>query len=300
MLATTTVGAYFYFNGLNKGQHRAYADSAADEKPNAFSPQEFRAFKLKEVHPYNHNTSIFRFRLPTDEHVSGLHVASCVFTRFPFKKKDGSTGYIIRPYTPISHEESQGYVEFMIKNYPDGKMSKHIHNLKPGDELEIKGPIPKYNWDQGKVENVGMICGGTGITPMLQLIRKIFDTDSKFDKTKDEKIKVTLIFTNQTEDDILLRKELDGYAKQFPYRFKVIYGVDRPSPGWKGHTGFVTKELIQKHLPGPDTPSSVIFVCGPDPQLAAIAGPKAEDKSQGQLGGILKELGYPQDHVYKF
>ena len=46
MLATTTVGAYFYFNGLNKGQHRAYADGAADEKPNAFSPEEFRAFKV--------------------------------------------------------------------------------------------------------------------------------------------------------------------------------------------------------------------------------------------------------------
>lgn len=46
-------------------------------------------------------------------------------------------------------------------------MSKHIHGLQPGDELEIKGPIPKYNWEQGRVDNLGLIAGGTGITPMV-------------------------------------------------------------------------------------------------------------------------------------
>ncbi|KAI9484732.1 hypothetical protein BDB00DRAFT_878507 [Zychaea mexicana] len=295
MLATTTAGAYYYFsnNYLNKTQNRAFADAA--EAPKAFSPEEFRSFTLTEAHPYNHNTSVFRFKLPSDQHVTGLHVASCVITRYPFKKKDGSTGYIIRPYTPTSHEEEQGFVEFIIKDYPQGKMSKHIHSLNPGDTLEIKGPIPKYNWDQGKVSDVGMIAGGTGITPMLQVIRKIFDTNSKDDKTK-----VTLIFTNQTEDDILLREELDGYAKKYPNRFKVVYGLDRPPAKWGGHTGFVSKELIKKNLPAPCTPDSVIFVCGPDPMLAAVAGAKAPDKSQGELGGVLKELGYGQDHVYKF
>ena len=48
-------------------------------------------------------------------------------------------------------------------------MSKRIANLKVGDTLEMKGPIPKYNWDENKVENVGMIAGGTGITPMVGL-----------------------------------------------------------------------------------------------------------------------------------
>lgn len=49
-------------------------------------------------------------------------------------------------------------------------MSKHIANLKVGDTLEMKGPIPKYNWEENKVENVGMIAGGTGITPMVSLL----------------------------------------------------------------------------------------------------------------------------------
>ena len=71
----------------------------------------------------------------------------------------------------------------IVKEYPDGKMSKYIANLKVGDTLEMKGPIPKYNWDQGKVDNVGMVCGGTGITPMVS-IPKNFDSMSEKIKKK--------------------------------------------------------------------------------------------------------------------
>lgn len=98
-----------------------------------------------------------------------------------------------------------------------------------------------------------------------------------------------MIFANQTEDDILLRDELESYAKSHPERFKIIYALDRPPEKWDGHQGFVTKELVAKHFPKPGTPSTLIAVCGPDPMLASIAGEKAPDKSQGPLGGILKE-----------
>jgi cytochrome-b5 reductase len=96
--------------------------------------------------------------LPADS-TSGLHVASCVITRKPITKKDGTPGYIIRPYTPTSDESAQGYVDFIVKKYPDGKMSKHFHDLKVGDELEIKGPIPKLKWEENKFNNVGLIAG---------------------------------------------------------------------------------------------------------------------------------------------
>lgn len=100
---------------------------------------------------------------------------------------------------------------------------------------------------------------------------------------------MTLIFANQTEEDILLRDELEGYAKDYPDRFKLVYALDRPPKGWTGHTGFVTKELVKQHMPGPNTPSTVIFVCGPNSMQALLAGPKAPDMSQGELTGILKE-----------
>lgn len=54
--------------------------------------------------PINHNVSRFRFKLP-DGHVSGLHVASCIFTRHRFKKPDGTEEATMRPYTPTSDED---------------------------------------------------------------------------------------------------------------------------------------------------------------------------------------------------
>ncbi|ORX53078.1 ferredoxin reductase-like protein [Hesseltinella vesiculosa] len=282
--------------GIYYNQSSAKHAAASSEPPKAaFDAAQFKPFTLEKVEEITHDTSLFRFKLDSADHVSGLHAASCVITRYPITKKDGTPGFVIRPYTPTSTEETKGYVDFIVKVYPDGKMSKHIHNLKVGETLDIKGPIPKYNWDEKPVQHVGMIAGGTGITPMLQVIRRVFDPISKNDNTK-----VTLIFGNRTEDDIILKKELDGYAKAFPDRFRVIYALDKAPENWDGIKGYVTKEDIQKNLPGPETPSSMIFVCGPDPLLVTYAGPKTKDKQQGEVAGILKELGYDSSNVYKF
>lgn len=58
---------------------------------------------------------------------------------------------VIRPYTPISDVDQKGTVDFIIKKYPDGPMSEHMHNLEPGQRLDIKGPIPKFQWSPNKL-----------------------------------------------------------------------------------------------------------------------------------------------------
>lgn len=69
-----------------------------------------------------------------------------------------------------------------------------------------------------------IVSGGTGITPMLQIIRQV-TRDSK-DETK-----LSLLFANQTEEDILLREELEEAAQNHPDRVKIWYTVDRPTEG---------------------------------------------------------------------
>ncbi|KAI7876565.1 ferredoxin reductase-like protein [Lichtheimia hyalospora FSU 10163] len=295
-LVLATLAAAGAAGGIYYNQNQAsVAPAAAAPVEPAFDGKQFKAFKLEKVEPINHNTAVYRFSLPSEKQRAELPVASCLITRYPITKKDGSPGYIIRPYTPTSPEEAEGYFDLIVKEYAEGKMSKRIANLKVGDTLEMKGPIPKYNWDENKVENVGMIAGGTGITPMLQIIRKVFDKNST-DKTT----KVTLVFANQTEEDILLKDELDSYAKEHPDRFKVVYTLDRPPKDWQGLQGFVTADAIKKYLPSAEDKNAKIFICGPDPMLASISGPKAKDKSQGEVSGILKELGYNESNVYKF
>ena len=73
-------------------------------------------------------------------------------------------------------------------------------------------------------KNLIFSVGGTGITPMLQLIRQVF-------RDKNDRTCLSLLFANQTEEDILLREELEEVQKEYPERFKLWYTVDRPTEG---------------------------------------------------------------------
>ena len=61
--------------------------------------------------------------------------------------------------------DSKGYMDFVVKKYPDGPMSTHLHEMRLDQRLEFKGPISKYPWEPNKHQHIGLIAGGTGITP---------------------------------------------------------------------------------------------------------------------------------------
>ena len=187
----------------------------------------------------------------------------------------------------------KGFVELLVKRYEKGPMSSHIHSLTPGQTLDIKGPLPKYPWSPNKHEHIALVAGGTGITPMYQLLRAIF-------KNPDDKTKVTLVFGNVSEEDILLKKELADLENKFPQRFRAFYVLDNPPKQWSGGKGYVTKDLLKTVLPEPKSDNIKVFVCGPPGLMTAVSGNKVSPKDQGELTGILKELGYFTEQVYKF
>lgn len=110
-----------------------------------------------------------------------MPVASCVIVKAsdPEALKDAKGKPVIRPYTPISPSDHPGELTFLIKKYPTGLGSVHIHSLKPGDSLSIKGPIPKFpykskaiqeipdsltkNFLVNEFEQVALIGGGSGM-----------------------------------------------------------------------------------------------------------------------------------------
>lgn len=184
-------------------------------------------------------------------------------------------------------------MDLIVKKYKGGKMSEHVHAMGPGDKLEMKGPIPKYQWEANKHDHIALLAGGTGITPMYQLARQIF-------KNPADKTKVTLVFGNISEEDILLKKEFEELEQNFPDRFRAFYVLDNPPENWQGGKGFINKELISKVAPSSSEENVKLFVCGPPGLVKAISGPKKSPADQGELAGILKELGYTKDQVFKF
>ncbi|CAA7409899.1 unnamed protein product [Spirodela intermedia] len=257
----------------------------------ALSPDKWTEFKLHETARVSHNSHLFRFTFDHEAKL-GLHVASCILTRAPLgEDAEGKKKYVIRPYTPISDIESRGYFDLLIKVYPEGKMSQHIAGLKPGDVLEVKGPIEKFRYSPNMKKQIGMIAGGTGITPMLQIIMEIV-------KNPDDNTQVALLYANVSPDDILLKGKLDQLAAAHP-NVKVFYTVDNPSKAWRGGAGYISKDMILKGLPAPGE-DTMILVCGPPGMMKHVSGEKAKDWTQGELSGLLKETGYTEGMVFKF
>lgn len=115
-----------------------------------------------------------------------------------------------------------------------------------------------------------------------------------------DKTRVTLVYTNKTESDILLREKFDALAAKDP-RFKIVYGLDKLPSNFKGFQGYITPEIISQHLPAPGKADKVkVFVCGPPPQVESISGGKGPKGSQGELKGLLADAGYQESQVYKF
>ena len=146
--------------------------------------------------------------------------------------------------------------------YEKGNISRYVSLLKIGDKIRVKGPKGQFTYSPTLSRELGMIAGGTGITPMLQIIRAAL-------KNPNDRTRLSLIYANVTAEDILLKKELDELAEKHPDRFKLYYVLNNPPHGWQGGVGFVTKEQIEKFMP-PSSPDIKILLCGPPPMMTAM------------------------------
>lgn len=213
-------------------------------------------FKLIQKTPISHNTAIYRFALPIKTAVLGLPIGQHISLVADMEGKAVS-----RSYTPTSHHDTQGYFDLLIKSYPTGAVSSYVATLEVGDAVGIKGPRGAFTYTPGMVRELGMIAGGTGITPMLQIARAIL-SDPK-DRTK-----VSLIFANRKEEDILLKDELDHLALKHD-NFQVHYVLEYPPDNWNGQAGFVSKDMIERYLP-PPAKDIKILLCGPPAMIKAM------------------------------
>ncbi|QRV80378.1 hypothetical protein RhiJN_08393 [Ceratobasidium sp. AG-Ba] len=279
-----------------------YADrSSAVSKPkvplvSALDKDNFKELTVKRVEAYNHNTDKFTLDLPAGT-ATLLPVSGLVYLKAsgsdPNAPKDKKGNPVGRPYTPISDREQEGEVTFLIKKYDTGVLTPYIHSLKPGDKIDVKGPIVKRLWKPNEFEQVTLIAGGSGITPMYQILTHSL-------ANKEDKTKFKLLFGNVTPGDILLKEEFDKLKAKHGDRFEVLYIVDKGDKNWTGPTGFIAKDLLKKEIaPASLGAKTMVYVCGPPGQVAALAGPK-DGMKQGELAGALKELGYTSEQVFKF
>lgn len=292
------------------------AETAA--APNSLSKKEFTRLKCVASEQHTHDTKKITFALPEGSETASWSstgaIANVLFRKDRYvkpakadkvpcpcpqcqteeepPKKDDR---VIRPYNPISTEANGSFTVLVKKYGENAKMGSIMHDMQPGDTIQAKGPNVQWQWEQGKYSKYGMVCGGTGITPLIQAAGHILRNDDA---------SITMLCFNKSQGDMLLTSDLDALAKAYPGRFRVRQFVGEEVPylttyetGTK-EASKPTKELLRQHLPAPEE-GTMILQCGPGAMTAFVAGPKTKNWKQGEVGGLLKELGYEKRMVWK-
>jgi cytochrome-b5 reductase len=128
-------------------------------------------------------------------------------------------------------------------------------------------PFPSFSFSfvANEFEDVALIGGGSGITPLYQLL-----THALNDPTN--RTRFTLLYANVTEADILLRDELAALQRAHPHTFKLVHTLDNPpaasAGGWSGASGYVSRELVRAHVaPATKGDKVKVFICGKRPSF---------------------------------
>ncbi|KAB8247432.1 NADH-cytochrome b5 reductase 1 [Aspergillus flavus] len=227
------------------------------------NPTEFQNFVLKEKNEISHNVAIYRFALPRPTDILGLPIGQHISLAATI---EGQPKEVVRSYTPISSDNEAGYFDLLVKAYPQGNISKYLTTLKIGDNMKVRGPKGAMVYTPNMCRHIGMIAGGTGITPMLQIIKAIIRNRPR--NGGNDTTQVDLIFANVNPEDILLKEELEQLVKEDD-GFRVYYVLNNPPEGWTGGVGFVTPDMIKERLPAP-AQDIKIMLCGPPPMISAM------------------------------
>jgi len=229
---------------------------------------EFIPATISCIKPYNYNTKIFSFNLEKSITLEmGQHVNLIGGTGMP----------MIRPYTPINPVGKRNSIDIMIKLYGDGRMGRFLSSAKVGTTAKFKTTRNKFNLTSSST-NIGMIAGGTGITPMIQVIQTILLNNTI--------PTLYLLYSNVMPEDILFKEQLDKWTKDFPEKLKVHYTLTNPPEEWEGLRGRVDKEKVEKLLPPPGE-TTKILVCGP---IVMTNG----------INLMLHEMGYEDHMIFLF
>ncbi|MDE0904672.1 MAG: FHA domain-containing protein [Planctomycetota bacterium] len=184
-----------------------------------------------------------------------------------------------RSYSLSSSPSRPHTMELTIKRVPGGLVSNWMaDNVCLGDEFTVRGPAGKFSCFNYPSRKIMCIAGGSGITPIMSMLRWIVDTTAD--------VEVTLLYSGRSPHDFIFRKELETISARHS-GLRVVFTVTSKWNGtesWTGLTGRINKDMIK--LVAPDILDRHVFLCGPKPFSDAISNE-------------LKELDYPIANLHK-
>jgi ferredoxin-NADP reductase len=216
-------------------------------RTNHESPTSPMHLLVSQTEQQTHDTKTLRFQV-VDERL--LSVKPGQFLTFHWTI-DGQR--VMRSYTISSSPVHENYVEITSKRMENGCVSVFLNErAMPGLTVEANGPYGRFYFDETLHKSVVLIAAGSGITPMISMLRYIDDLELV--------TPVTLLYCVRTGADIIFENELVRLNKSLP-NFKYEVCLSRPDSTWKGRSGRLTEEFVTQNVT--DLDAHTFFLCGP-------------------------------------
>lgn len=202
---------------------------------------------LAHIEPQTHDTKTLRFLLPKEKHFC---FKPGQFLTFQWAVNGQR---VPRSYTISSSPTRSDHVEITPKRVENGCVSVFLNDqAKPGLTVEASGPYGQFYFDETIHRSIVLLAAGSGITPMISMLRYIDDRRLP--------TPITLLYFVRTQNDIIFATELERLGKSLP-KFKYSVCLSRPDQDWNGDIGHLTEDLISQHVTDP--PAQTFFLCGP-------------------------------------
>ncbi len=202
---------------------------------------------LTQIEQQTHDTKTLRFQIPKERQ---LRAKPGQFLTFQWAI-DGQR--VMRSYTISSSPIHGNYVEITPKRMENGCISVFLNErAKPGLRVQATGPYGQFYFDETVHKSIVLIAAGSGITPMISMLRYIEDLKLA--------TSVTLLYCVRTAADIIFQSELARLERSLS-NFKYEACLSQPGPAWKGRSGRLTEEFVSQNVTDLNAPT--FFLCGP-------------------------------------
>jgi ferredoxin-NADP reductase len=209
-------------------------------------PLTWRIATVVRLQPETPNATTLVLDVPDwPGHLAGQHVDV---------RLTAEDGYQAERSYSIASSPGDSQLALTVEHIDDGEVSPYLTGeLRPGDQLEIRGPIGGYfTWQIADGGPLLLLAGGSGLVPLMAMLRHRDDAKSN--------VEATLLVSARSWDDVLYREELAAVAEN---GVMVHYTLTREQPpGWTGWAGRVDAEMLRECGADPGRQLRV-YVCGP-------------------------------------
>ncbi len=160
---------------------------------------------------------------------------------------------VSRSYSICSSPTHGSFIEITAKRVEHGYVSQFLNDrANEGLTVNARGPYGEFCFDESKHQRIVLIAGGSGITPMMAMLRYIDDLCVPVD--------ATLIYCVRNEQDVFFKSELAALQSRLS-KFRCVLVLSRPSSDWGGWKGRLQREVLESEIDKPL--ESTFFLCGP-------------------------------------